>query len=41
MMRMEVKYPNELIGVTSDKPVDINAAAVVKLVTNMALEARL
>lgn len=37
---MEVKYPNELMGVTSDKPIERNAAAVVKFVTNIALEAR-
>ena len=40
-IRMEAKYPNALIGIMSEKPVARKAEAVVKLVTNIALEARL
>lgn len=39
-MRVAAKKPNELIVIISEKPVAKNAEAVVKEVTNIALEAR-
>ena len=39
-IRIEAKYPNALIGMISEKPVARNAEAVVKLVTNIAFDAR-
>lgn len=40
-MRIAAKYPNELIGMISENPVARKAEAVVKLVTNIALDALL
>lgn len=40
-MRVAEKYPNADTGITSEKEVAMKAEAVVKLVTNIAFDARL
>ena len=39
-IKIEAKYPNALIVMISEKPVARDADAVVKIVTNIAFDAR-